>query len=222
MPCLGSTTGLRRHDRPIGAGTGTQSTRPNGAGGEAGGHERKGGPPGTPSVVRAGLRSLGLQSSSTLSPLCTLPDTPVQPARTAPGNVCTVPSMAKQRVDLRVDTDLLGWADDYAGRMRWTRTTVFEAALEALRADAQGGVPDVPKPRGVQQAVERQAQKPARRAPTLEEQTADPPPDFGRPDLGQLVKRGSDLLGSRPSRLSFVTDEEWKNAVRLWEAREGS
>jgi hypothetical protein len=130
--------------------------------------------------------------------------------------------MAKRRVDLLLDPDLVALADTRAAELRWSRTTLVTAALEDFLDSAKRAVPDVPKPRGVQQAVERQAQKPARRAPTLEEQTADPPPDFGRPDLGQLVKRGSDLLGSRPSRLSFVTDEEWKNAVRLWEAREGS
>ena len=50
----------------------------------------------------------------------------------------------KERVQLRVDGGLLAWADEYARERRWTRTAVFEAALEALRGDAAGGVPDRP------------------------------------------------------------------------------
>lgn len=53
--------------------------------------------------------------------------------------------MAKQNVTVRLDADRVAWADDYAAARRgWSRTTVFEAALDALRGDAAGGVPDRP------------------------------------------------------------------------------
>jgi hypothetical protein len=63
--------------------------------------------------------------------------------------------MSKRRVDVRVDEDLLKWADGYADDRRWTRTAVFEAGLEALRGDSAGGVPDPP-------AVERSSARPQR------------------------------------------------------------
>lgn len=55
--------------------------------------------------------------------------------------------MAKQNVTVRLEGDLVEWADRYAAERRWKRTTVFEAALEALRGDAAGGVPDPPATR---------------------------------------------------------------------------
>jgi hypothetical protein len=65
--------------------------------------------------------------------------------------------MPRQRVDLRLDEDLVAWADGYAAERRWTRTTVFEAALEALRGDGAGGVPELPAAvaRGAGQAGRR-------------------------------------------------------------------
>lgn len=52
--------------------------------------------------------------------------------------------MARERVNLRLDADLKAWAEGYAAERRWTFTTVVEAGLEALRGDAQGGVPASP------------------------------------------------------------------------------
>jgi hypothetical protein len=100
-----------------------------------------------------------------------------------------------------LDGDLLAWADRYAEERRWTRTTVFEAALEALRGDAKGGVPDPP------------------RAPELEEKPVPNPPAPPRvpefspaPDFGPLVRRGSEVFKKDPR-----ADEE----LRRWKREQG-
>jgi hypothetical protein len=52
----------------------------------------------------------------------------------------------RQRVDLRLDRELLKWADGYARSRGSTRTEVVEAGLRSLREDAGRSVPDLEKP----------------------------------------------------------------------------
>jgi len=54
--------------------------------------------------------------------------------------------MARRGVSVRLDEDLIAWADEYGRAMRWDRSTVIVAALEQLRDDAGRGVPDAPAP----------------------------------------------------------------------------
>jgi hypothetical protein len=51
--------------------------------------------------------------------------------------------MPKQRIDLRLDPELVQWVDGYGRSMRWDRTTVITAALESFREDVAGGVPEL-------------------------------------------------------------------------------
>jgi hypothetical protein len=49
----------------------------------------------------------------------------------------------RRRVDLRLDPDLVDWADAYALSRASTRTEVIEAGLRSLRDDAERSVPDL-------------------------------------------------------------------------------
>lgn len=51
----------------------------------------------------------------------------------------------KERLNLRVDDELLAWARAYAVERKWTLTTVVETALVDLRGLAKAGVPDAPE-----------------------------------------------------------------------------
>jgi hypothetical protein len=53
--------------------------------------------------------------------------------------------MAGKTISLRLAPERLEWADEYAKARGWTRTQVIEAGLEALRGDARGGVPEIPR-----------------------------------------------------------------------------
>lgn len=53
---------------------------------------------------------------------------------------------AKTRVQVRVDPELLAWADGYAKLRGSTRTDILDAALREFREACGGGVPDVPVP----------------------------------------------------------------------------
>jgi hypothetical protein len=47
---------------------------------------------------------------------------------------------------VRLDDGLWEWAEDYARQRSVTRNAVVSMAVEALRGDAAGGVPDEPRP----------------------------------------------------------------------------
>jgi hypothetical protein len=51
--------------------------------------------------------------------------------------------LQRRRVDLRLDRELVDWADGYARSRGSTRTEVVEAGLRSLREDARAGVPDL-------------------------------------------------------------------------------
>jgi len=103
-------------------------------------------------------------------------------------------------VSVRLDEDLIAWADEYGRAMRWDRSTVIVAALEQLRDDAARGVPDPPK--------------------TVAE-------NLRETERGEVVKAKPDRSASfelphaRPQREQFSSGEEWQNAVRLWRVRQG-
>jgi hypothetical protein len=59
----------------------------------------------------------------------------------------------RRRVDLRLDRELVDWADAYARSRGSTRTEVVEAGLRSLREDARAGVPDLGEPAPVVPAV---------------------------------------------------------------------
>jgi hypothetical protein len=59
--------------------------------------------------------------------------------------------MATRTVSARLDEGLVDWMDGYAlerstPEARVTRTMILETALEAFRADAAGGVPELRRP----------------------------------------------------------------------------
>jgi hypothetical protein len=54
--------------------------------------------------------------------------------------------LQRRRVDLRLDRELVDWADGYARSRGSTRTEVVEAGLRSLREDAERSVPDLEKP----------------------------------------------------------------------------
>jgi hypothetical protein len=47
----------------------------------------------------------------------------------------------KQRVDIRVESELAEWAVVYAAERGVTKTAVYEAALQSFREDAESGRP---------------------------------------------------------------------------------
>jgi hypothetical protein len=53
---------------------------------------------------------------------------------------------AKRVVSLRLDGELVDWADRYATDRESSRTAVVSAALSAFRDLSAGGVPDLPEP----------------------------------------------------------------------------
>jgi hypothetical protein len=52
--------------------------------------------------------------------------------------------MDRKVKSFRLRTDLLSWVESYAAERGSTQVAVLEQALESLRADAEGGVPDLP------------------------------------------------------------------------------
>jgi hypothetical protein len=58
------------------------------------------------------------------------------------------PDVAKPVISLRVDPDLLAWADGYAESRGASRTALFDAALRSLRDDAGRGPIDLPEKKG--------------------------------------------------------------------------
>lgn len=64
--------------------------------------------------------------------------------------------MAKTTTSLRVDDDLLAWSKAYAKERKCSWAQVVEMALQALRGDAQGGVPDLPPARADVRAAEQE------------------------------------------------------------------
>ena len=51
--------------------------------------------------------------------------------------------MAKQVVTLRLDEELLGWANEYAERRGVPRTALLEEGLRSFREDCERGVPEI-------------------------------------------------------------------------------
>jgi hypothetical protein len=51
--------------------------------------------------------------------------------------------MAKQRVDLRLDPELVAWVDGYAKERGVSRTDLLESALAGFKDDAERGVPEL-------------------------------------------------------------------------------
>jgi len=105
--------------------------------------------------------------------------------------------MPKEKISVRLDEGLLAWMDEYRVQRRWDRTTVVEAALEALRGDAVGGVPDPPA-RVERKAVGRVVAKSVSRPPVWTEPPAAPVRSVperwvgcsDHPDAGAVLNRG--------------------------------
>jgi hypothetical protein len=51
--------------------------------------------------------------------------------------------MARQRVDLRLDPELVAWVDGYARERGVSRTDLLESALAEFRVDCERGVPEL-------------------------------------------------------------------------------
>lgn len=51
--------------------------------------------------------------------------------------------MAKKMVSLRLDEELVEWADGYAASRGVDRTRLLESALQSFRADCELGVPEL-------------------------------------------------------------------------------
>lgn len=49
-------------------------------------------------------------------------------------------------VSLRIDDELVAWAEAYAKQRGSSRSAVLEEALRSFRQDCEGGVPDLPAP----------------------------------------------------------------------------
>jgi hypothetical protein len=106
----------------------------------------------------------------------------------------------KRPVSVRLDPELVAWAEEYGRSMRWDRTTVITAALESFREDVAGGVPDPAKQRVVRQPAERRVVKPE------------------SPASG--VVRGSDVRAVEPNVDRFAHTDDYRRAMALFRARE--
>jgi predicted transcriptional regulator len=85
--------------------------------------------------------------------------------------------VAKIAVALRLEPDVLAWLDAYAKGRKVSRQVVLETAVDAFRAECQGGVPDLvdrePVRRAARAPVEDgPAQWMSRRMRSLDEQKA--------------------------------------------------
>jgi hypothetical protein len=85
----------------------------------------------------------------TLSASCISPASPIY--------VAGMGGTQKRLITWRVDEGLLGRIDARAAAVGRSRSAWLVWAAETALEDQERGVPDPPKPKGVQQAVERQA-----------------------------------------------------------------
>jgi hypothetical protein len=84
--------------------------------------------------------------------------------------------LQRRRVDLRLDRELVDWADGYAKQRGVPTAEVVSAAIRAFREDAERSVPDLEKPK--------------------------PPLTASRYPNVPGVKRGSDVLADRQRALN--------------------